>query len=76
MDKLNSLRRNLLLRLIVFECEVVGYLELLETLLIGKATVADYKKLFGQLDLSQDKLTALHNAAIDVTKQLKGNLEI
>lgn len=76
MDKLSALRRNLLLRLIVFECEMAGYLELLETLLIGKATVADYKKLFGQLDLNQDKLTALHNAAIDVAKQLKGSLEI
>lgn len=76
MDKLSALRRNLLLRLIVFECEVAGYLELFETLLIGKATVADYKKLFGQLDLNQDKLKALHNAAIDITKQLKGNLEL
>ena len=53
MDKLSKLRRSLILRLIVFELDLYGKLDIIEPFILGTATaLTEYlKKIEGSLTL-------------------------
>ena len=74
MDKISYLRRNLLLQLIVYECNIFGDFKFLDVLFVGKCSVVDYCKLFGECDLNEEKLAIIHSVTIDITNRLRGCL--
>jgi hypothetical protein len=62
MNKFTELRRQLILRLIVFEHDLFGYLDILEALFVSKLTTAQTAGLLSTLDT--DTLKAVAKASL------------
>ena len=58
MNLINTLRRKLILRLIVYEYGIFGYLELLETLIFGEASTAEAYLLTKTFTVSDFKVVS------------------
>lgn len=74
MNKINELRRQLILRLIVFENELYGQLEMVEALLLGRLTTAQASAWLGSLDVGT--LSAVAKISIQFSKYCQTWLNI
>jgi hypothetical protein len=56
MNRINDLRRNLILRLLVFEYDLYGFIELLDTIILGEAHTIKSIAAFAQPSVGELKL--------------------